>query len=287
MIQKSVYFAVAVLALVTLACGLTINLPVEQIEAGPAQTKEIYVEEPAGPIANVRISFGAGELNISPGAEGALVVGEATYNVDRLEPEITVKDEDVRIETGEMDFTGFPRIGSDLINRWELRMGEMPMDLVINAGAYQGDIELGGLALKSLSVSDGAADARLRFSQPNLIEMDSLRYITGASNVRLSGLANANFSSMVFRSGAGDYTLDFSGKLQRDAAVTIESGISKVLLVVPEGMNAKVFFKGGLANVEVSGDWQSSGDQYFVEGEGPQLIINVEMGAGSLELDTD
>ena len=44
---------------------------------------------------------------------------------------------------------------------------------------------------------------------------------------------------------AGDYTLDFSGELQRDAVVNIESGISRVVVIVPREMNAKVYFKGG------------------------------------------
>jgi hypothetical protein len=35
-------------------------------------------------------------------------------------------------------------------NEWDLKLGSAPMDLVISAGAYDGTIELGGLALKSL-----------------------------------------------------------------------------------------------------------------------------------------
>jgi hypothetical protein len=92
---------------------------------------------------------------------------------------------------------------------------------------------------------------------------------------------------MVFRSGAGDYTLDFSGELQRDAVVTIESGISRVVVIVPEGMNAEVNFTGGLSSVDVDGDWQRSGDEYTLAGEGPRLTINIDMGAGSLELKTN
>jgi hypothetical protein len=160
----------------------------------------------------------------------------------------------------------------------------MPMRLTINAGAYQGRMELGGLALKSLEVSDGAADVRLEFSDPNTVEMETLRYTTGASNVELSGLANANFTSMIFRSGAGDYTLDFSGELQRDAVATVESGISQLTIIIPEGTAARVIFKGGFANVSASSDWSRSGDAYVLEADGPVLTINVDMGAGNLDL---
>jgi len=98
--------------------------------------------------------------------------------------------------------------------------------------AYSGDIELGGLALKSLDVTDGAAEVSMRFSSPNLVEMDRLRYQTGASEVTLHGLANANFTSLIFRSGAGNYILDFSGSLTRDAVATVESGFSQIVIIV-------------------------------------------------------
>jgi len=114
--------------------------------------------------------------------------------------------------------------------------------------------------------------------------MDSFRYETGASKVRLIGLANANFASMSFQSGAGNYYLDFSGDLQQDATVRIRSGLSNVDIVVPEGTSARVSITGGLSNVLVHGTWRQEGDDYVQEGQGPTLTIRVEMGAGNLIL---
>ncbi len=179
---------------------------------------------------DLSLTFGAGELDLQPGAETALVSGTATYNVVDFKPKIKVDKQQVRLETGNLDIHGIPNFNSnDIKNKWDLKLGDQPMQLKINAGAYQGDFELGGLALKSLEVNDGAAETRLKFSDPNKTEMETLRYVTGASSVKLSGLANANFTSMIFRSGAGDYTLDFSGELQRDAVVTVESGFSQLI----------------------------------------------------------
>ena len=147
-------------------------------------------------------------------------------------------------------------------------------------------MSLAGCLFRNLEISDGAAEVNLRFSTPNLAAMDSLRYTTGASNVKLYGLGYANFSSFIFRSGAGDYTLDFTGGLLRDGVVTIESGVSQVSVVVPEGVNAKVIFNGGLVTVVTSGSWQKNGNQYVLSGSGPVLTINVDMGAGRLNLRT-
>jgi hypothetical protein len=186
-----------------------------------------------------------------------------------------------------MEFSGIPDFrGDKYVNEWNFELGSAPMDLLIKAGAYKGDIELGGLSLASLKVDDGAADVNLSFSDPNLIEMGTLRYETGASSVKLEGLANANFDQMNFKGGAGSYVLDFSGELVRDATVNIDAGLSNVEIIVPNGVSARVLVDRGLANVDISGDWEKSGDDYELAGEGPRLTINVNIGAGNLELRT-
>ena len=287
MLDKRIIVAIICLALVSMACGVTINLPVDQITTGPTQIEEINVSVPESEPVDLTLTFGAGELDLQAGAESALVAGTATYNVPEFKPKIKVDGQKVRLETGNLDIHGIPSFNSnDIKNKWDLKLGDQPMELTINAGAYQGDFDLGGLALNSLEVNDGAAETRLKFSEPNKVEMETLRYITGASSVKLLGLANANFTSMIFRSGAGDYTLDFSGELQRDTVVTVESGFSQLIIIVPEGTSAKVLFKGGLTNVELSGSWKKSGDAYVLGSGGPVITISMDMGAGNLSLRT-
>jgi hypothetical protein len=284
MYHKPLFIVLLVLALATMACGLTINLPVDQITTGPTQVEDIKIAEPDAKSAAVKLSFGAGQLRLEPGAQGSLITGTATYNVPDFKPVTSVTGNQVSLSTGNLEIKGIPNISNDIKNEWDLKFGELPMDLSINAGAYQGNFELGGLALTSLEVNDGASDVSMKFSETNRVDMESFHYTTGASNVRLSGLGYANFSSMVFRSGAGDYTLDFTGQLKRPASVTVESGISQVVIIVPKGMSVEVNFTGGLANINTSGDWHRSGDRYSLSGSGPLLTINVSMGAGNLEL---
>ena len=167
---------------------------------------------------------------------------------------------------------------------WDFKLGSSPMDLSINAGAYQGDFELGGLSLTGLTVKDGAASVDLSFSKPNPVAMTVLRYETGASQVELKGLSNANFSTMLMSSGAGDYTLDFSGDLRRDATITITTGLSNIELVVPRGIAATLTADTELTNVNVGSSWTKDGNRYSQTGTGPMLTFIIKGGAGNLTL---
>lgn len=288
MYTKSILAVIMVLALVTVACSISIDLPRTNIQTGPLVSEDISVPVPdTSGTVELELNFGAGELILSPGAQDALVTGETSYNVPDFKPNITTSGNRVQIETGDVGITGLPNFGDDRKNEWDLKLSDTPMNLRIQAGAYQGRWNLGGLALEGLEISDGAADVELDFSEANQVEMRELRYETGASNVELRSLANANFDRMVFRSGAGNYTLDFSGELQRDARVQVESGISQVTLIVPEGVQVRVTFNGGLTNIDALGGWQVDGNSYLLEGSGPALEIEVDMGAGNLQLRTN
>jgi hypothetical protein len=268
--------------LVTTACGFGFTLP-QPATPEAEVTDKIMVPAPSSGEARLTLAFGAGELNLSPGAKDALVDGSATYNYSKLKPVVKTDGEAVRIQTGDGSFNTFPSFGN-LTNKWDLKLGTMPMDLTIEAGAYSGKFEFGGLALTGLTVKDGASTVSLSFSSPNKTEMSILRYETGASNIKLSGLANANFDTLIFNCGAGDYTLDFSGELQRSASATLESGFSNLILVIPEGVHAVVTVESGAANVNAGTGWAQNNNIYTQDGEGPTLTILVNIGAGNLTL---
>jgi hypothetical protein len=277
---RKLFPIVLILALLLLACRLNVGLPVLPTP-GPTVTDEINVPLPdsAQPVS-LSLALGAGTLNLSPGAN-ALVSGTAKYNVPDFKPIVTVDGSRVKVAQGNYKVTNIPNF-SNIKNEWDLQLGTAPMELTIEAGAYTAEYELGGLALTNLTVKDGAAYVQLAFSNPNTAEMKMLRYETGASNVTLSNLANANFAMMKFNSGAGNYTLDFSGQFKRDASVTIETGVSNISLVIPQGVQAQVTVEGSLANVNVPQGWSKNGNVYTQSGSGPMLTILVQIGAGNL-----
>lgn len=266
----------------TLACGININVP--SVRTGPTQTLEINETLPsASGVTELTIEMAAGSLNIDPSADDKLS-GRIDYNVSEWAPIIN-RDTSSLTMTQMQDKSIGNVTGNDVINDWELKVGnEVPLDLTINAGAYKGRLDLSGLKLRRLEVNDGASDGEVKFNVANPETMEKLAYRTGASKVSLYGLANANFTSMSFDSGAGDYLLDFSGTLNQDASVSVRSGVSSLTIVIPAGMHAVITNNGAILNITPVGTWTVNNKIYEATGEGHTLTINVEMALGSLKL---
>jgi hypothetical protein len=269
------------LAMATMACGFQMDLP-QVPTAGPEVTEQVNVPVPTGSgTPMLSLGFGAGEMTLNPGGEG-LVSGTATYNIPVLKPNVSVNGSVVKITQGNTQ--GINAIPKDFKNTWDFKLGSSPMDLQIEAGAYKARYELGGLALTGVTVKDGAADVRLSFSAPNTTEMGVLRYETGASNVIVEGIGNASPASLIFKCGAGNYTLDFSGQLQRNLTGHVEAGLGNVTITIPSGVPAQVTVESGLSNISAGSGWQVNGNTYIQEGSGPAINIIVDIGAGNLTL---
>lgn len=279
--NKKILSACLILVLTSLACGFNINIP-QPAEPIPDVIDEINIPYPDADEISLKLSFGDGDLKLSSGATD-LVEGTATYNYEEFKPKIESEAGKVEIKLLDSDFDTLPPL-KNRKNEWDFKLGNQPMNLEINSGAYEGMFDFGGLSLTNLDINDGAADVTINFSSPNQSEMETFRYDTGASNVKIENLANANFSVFDFSSGAGDYTLDFSGEWQRDATVKIESGLSNIILIVPEGVNVIATVEGGALNVSADSSWNQDGNIYRKDGQGIKLTIVIEMGAGNLTL---
>jgi hypothetical protein len=286
--NKSKYLLI-ILILITLpltGCGISIELPFNtELKTGPTVTDQLAVPVPdSPPPLDLNLSFGAGKMTLLPNPGDDLIAGTVSYNVTDFKPEVEVSENGVTIKQGNLKLNAVPTIDETIKNEWNLAIKNHPIELNIKAGGYSGDFEFGGLSLSNLSISDGAANVKLKFSTPNTNAMNSLRYETGGSNINMEKLANANFQTMIFQSGAGNYNLDFSGLLQRDASIFIETGLSRLVISVPDGVPAEVNFEGPFSKVITSGDWQQSGDEYFLEGQGPKLSFIIETKAGTVTL---
>lgn len=256
------------------------------VEVGPTQFKDIVapVPETDGPV-EVDLKFDSGQLYLAPGAETGLIEGTATYNVPQLEPRVITGSNLIRVE--HETALGLANItAQNAENTWELKLGDQPIELDVEANLIkEGRFELGGLSLHQLTINPGAGNVAVLFSELNPVEMHELIFKTHAAEATLTNLANAHAREITLDVTAGEYTLDFGGELQNDTSVEVTaSTLCVVTLVVPEGTPVQVSVTGQEAAVNVEGNWDRSGRRYTMPGRGYRLTIEVDIGAGTLNL---
>ncbi len=261
-----------------MSCTFSVNVP--KVRTGVTQTLEINEKVTGSPVM-MKIEMGAGKLDLSGGATNT-VEGTVLYNVDAWVPVIENESNGITLSQTNTSTVGLP--DGQIINEWELKLGSTPIDLSIASGAYEGSLDLSGLSLTRLSIADGASKSTVTFNTPNPAAMDLLEYRTGASEVNLIGLGNANVDEVVFTGGAGSYELDFSGDSGNDINVRISAGMSDITLTIPANMQATITVNGGLSNINANGTWTINGNTYTSGSTGPVIRITVDMAVGNLNL---
>ena len=274
----------------------TINSVTEfaaNIETGQVYTSTIFAPVPEDfAVVSLDINPDIGKLRLTSGNTNALVEGVATFNVDQLQPDVTVTGRNVRIDHDTSKGTplllsALSFVRSDIDNVWDLEMGNVPTELIINAGTAESQIELGKVSLVDVSISQGiTSNFDMTFTEPNQINMESFEFNSTVTNkATLTGLANTRASNMHFSVGAHDYVLEFTGELQNDIDVLIEGGLSSVTIVVPEGTAAQVDVgQSNDVTVDASSAWQKTGHNYTLPGQEYSISITVQADTGTLKL---
>ncbi|MBU1427359.1 hypothetical protein KKB07_00690 [bacterium] len=227
----------------------------------------------------VTIKFGAGKLDLISGQEDVFE-GNFQYDKSILKPNIRYE---ILGETGILTLSQSIKKDLNLSfphkNIWNLKLPfGVPLQLYINTATYSGDINLTNLQIENLYLNSGASQTIIVFNQPNLIDLKNINVKTGASTIKMLGLANANFNEMNFTGGAGSYTFDFSGNLTKKSKVNINVGAAKIILKIPSNMGTKIIFRNFLASkLDVRG---------FIK-INDQTYISPEYGKSAAELDVE
>lgn len=270
-----VSIGLAVLLAGTLACAGNIE----------PQRVPISVPYPEGYLsADVILEFGAANVD-ADATGGELIEGNITYNTEGRHPAVVIEDN--RVDIVQAGPSGI--VTGGMVNNWDLRFGaELPFSMTINAGAYSGEWELGGLPLTGLSVNEGAADSVFSFSVPNPVALDVLEMNTGAGSMQLVEVVNANFDRLSYDGGAGSLTTDLGGELRRDGTVDINAAAASVILVIPGDTPVRVRVGGGARDVDADEGFERLDGAYVTPSwtghEGPALEVEVTLVAGSLTL---
>jgi hypothetical protein len=201
---------------------------------------------PLGEVDSLKVSikFGAGKLDLISGEEDVFK-GNFQYDKSILKPNIRYE---ILGKTGILTLSQSIKEDLDLPfpykNRWNLKLPSgVPLQLYVNTATYSGDIDLTNLQIENFYLNSGASQTNIVFNQPNLIDLKNINIKTGASTIKMLGLANANFNEMNFTGGAGSYTFDFSGRLTKKSKVNIAAGAAKIILKIPSAIGTKIIIE--------------------------------------------
>lgn len=277
--KKPLVSLVLILALMTVACRWQINRP--QTKPIPEATFSINEQYPAVAPGKLILELSSGKVAIGGGSD-VLIDGTVVYNLANGDPVITHEGSRISISQRAIDANMFD---GDVRNDWNLRLGSQPIDLEMKAGAYEGRLDFSGVPLRNLELTDGASQVTVMFDQPNPVRMEEFRYLSGASNLKLGGLLNANFNEMDFKGGAGNFSFDFSGTIQGDTWVKLDGGVGNISLSVPADVKTTIRVTGGLSNISTDGAWVINGKEYRTKMDtGPELRIDINIGMGNLKM---
>jgi len=131
------------------------------IAVGKVQSETRTVNLDSASSASVQIEFDAGELNIGGGADN-LMDGSFRYNVAEWQPQVDYSETE---EQGKLLIShqgdSVP-VGDAVINDWDLQFSNaVPLELSIQTGAGESQLDLAALDLTAVSVEIGAGTTHI------------------------------------------------------------------------------------------------------------------------------
>jgi hypothetical protein len=180
--KKNVWFWMVIRLALVLIVVLMLAGCSPRLRVGALQSKSQSVDLGGAQSVRAEISFGAGDLEITGGAE-KLMDADFTYNVARLKPEVAYTDGTLVIRQPESD--GMPALKgiTGFRNEWDLRLNdEVPMDLRLDMGAGTSNLKLAGLSLTGLDISLGASSSTINLNGDWKHDLDAT-IDAGAANV--------------------------------------------------------------------------------------------------------
>ena len=152
--KKVIGFGLAALSAVLLLSGCS-----NSIFASDKNEGEIVVKKDKAKELEVVLNFGAGKMDVSGGAD-EWVSGDAIYEQKKMKPEVSY-DLDGKVGKLEIAQPNHFNLGK-MKNLWDLKLADdVPVDLVVNAGASDTDLDLKGIQLSNLEVNAGVGEITL------------------------------------------------------------------------------------------------------------------------------
>ena len=204
-----------------------------------------------------RLEYAAGNLRISPGQPAELYRMNLSYDEDRFVP---VSDFDAASGEVVLGLRSSGEGGIRVASRSQLLQvasvaisPRVDLDLDLNLGAAEAQIELGGLRVSALDLKTGASKTVVSFSRPNGIRCRRAAFSAGAAEISVLGLGNSRCDEIEFEGGVGRVTLDFGGTWSSSARVAVNMAVGGLTLRLPRQVGVRITMDKFLSSFEPAG----------------------------------
>lgn len=195
--------------------------------------------------ATVNVSFAGGKFELSP-LPGRLLYQMQLHYDEQVADAVHEFDADSRhltlgMSQANMGWRALRAMKNDEGGRMTLGLNpSVPMDLDLELGGAQAEVELGGMRLKSLKLKIGLAGSRVSFSSPNQIEMEELTLDVGLGGVQFENLGNANVAQININGGMDGIDLDFGDRVMRDVKVNADVAFGGLKIRIPSSVGVTI-----------------------------------------------
>jgi hypothetical protein len=239
--------------------------------------------------ASVQVVYGTGRIGIRATSNPLLYHMQLRYDATRAQPrhafDVASRKLQIGIQKSEIRFSG--RNDTDA-GHLQLELSRRaPLDLNLDLGAVESDLDLTGLRISRLHVESGASDAKLRFDSLNATRMSMLEVSLGAASFRGDRLANANAPDIRVEAGIGSVELDLGGQWTQDIDLRVDVTLGIVTIHVPSDVGVRVTLDKTLASfdheglIERDGGWVSKN----FDSAPHKLRVTAETVFGKLSID--
>ena len=234
----------------------------------------------------VNVQYGAGRFSVGPAEAGVLYHMQVEYDEDVFRPFAEYENNSLRIGTETLGRR--VRFGRDRTHgKMELALSrDVPMDLSMDLGAVQADIDLGGIRLTRLDIEVGASRTLIDISEPNPETMSRANMDVGAAEFTVLNLGNLNARRIDIDAGVGDIELGFTGDWRQNAEVSVDMGLGSLVLRFPRGLGVRLEKDTFLTSFDSEG-LVKRGDAYYsldYDDAEYQITVDIDAAFGSIRV---
>src|SRR5215210_640119 len=231
----------AATAIVAGACGTQPGGTQQQVGKMQRESKSVDLKNAQS--ARAQLKMGAGELNLTGGAD-RLMEGEFSYNVSdwKLKVSYDVSGQEGELVVKQRSAEG-ARLGAEARNEWDISLNdEVPTDLVVQMGAGESDLDLDSLTLTGVDLQMGAGKVTVDLSGDYTRDFDAtIEGGVGVATVLLpsevgvkakaqGGLGKINAKGL--KKVGGSYVNDAYGESDTNLSVDVKGGVGEINLKV-------------------------------------------------------